>query len=99
MATNGTEQAQITDLIAQAEAAHGQYEHTILRRPDPRWAEWLAGFVLDRSLQKWLPQPISEAQLARWFAEWDGEYAAAQVAEPRAEYFAGRLLDALKVVS
>jgi hypothetical protein len=114
MATNGTDVGQITDLITQAEGAHSQYESIILKRPDPRWADWLAGFVLDRSLQKLLPQPVEEAQLARWLTQWDGEYSASQPAadqpatgqpvagqpaDTRAGYFAQRLLDALKVAS
>jgi hypothetical protein len=99
MATNGTDAGQIAALITQAEGAHSQYESIILKRSDPRWADWLAGFVLDRSLQKLLPQPVEQAQLARWFAEWDGEYAVGQPVDTRAGYFAQRLLDTLKVTT
>ncbi len=95
MATNGTDNGQreqVIALLAQAHAAHQQYEGVILHHGDPHWADWLAGFVLDRSLEKLLAHNLSEAQLAQLFKQWDEDYAAAGAGVPRAEYFAGRLL-------
>ncbi len=96
MATNGTDnqqREQIIALLAQAQAAHQQYESVILRHDDPHWADWLAGFVLDRSLEKLLARQVSEAQLAQSLRQWDGDYTSGAAEMPRPEYFAQRLLE------
>ncbi|HLZ61047.1 MAG TPA: hypothetical protein VKR06_29200 [Ktedonosporobacter sp.] len=37
----------LTDLLKEAEKAHGEYEKTLGHRDD-EWAVWYAGFIVDR---------------------------------------------------
>ncbi len=86
----------ISELLSRAAAAHRQYESVILKQPDPNWANWEATFAFVRDIQKYLPGEISQDQLSRWLAAWAEDYArnGGELSEP--DYFAQRLLEALK---
>jgi hypothetical protein len=86
----------ISELLAQAAAAHEQFETILLKRSDPTWARWEAGFALERNLQKFLPSEVSEDQLSNWLQVWAAEYEQNGGQVTRPQYFAQRLLEALQ---
>ncbi len=61
---------QITQLLSQAGSAHHQYEQTVLKGVyDQDWPTWYALYVINHGLGTVLGQPVTEAQLSRFFTE------------------------------
>jgi len=86
----------ISELLARAAAAHEQFETILLKHSDPTWARWEAGFALERDLQKFLPNEVSEEQLSRWLQVWAAEYEQNGGQSTRPDFFTQRLLEAVQ---
>lgn len=85
-------QTRLAALIEQASEAHAQYENVVLKRVDPDWPRWLAGFVLDRNPGSVILANVGEDQLAQLLRRYDADYQSQGGNGPRPAYFAERLL-------
>ncbi len=84
----------LTALLLQAEAAHGDYETTELNGVyDEDWAAWYAGYAVDHGIGDLLGQPLPADQLGQFLTSTFVEFklAGPQPAEPWAAYTARRI--------
>ncbi len=92
MPVEDVRQAGLAALIEQASEAHAQYENVVLKRADPDWPRWFAGFVRDRSPGRTILAHVSEDQLAQMFRRYDADYQSQGGDGSRPVYLAQRLL-------
>lgn len=63
-------QADIARLLAEAQAAHHDYEETELQGVyDEEWPAWYATYVIEHGLSDKLAKPVSSDRLGRFLAE------------------------------
>lgn len=86
----------IHEMLVQASAAHEQYASIYLKRTDPQWANWQAGFMLERNLGKLMSTPMSQEQLGRLLAQLAAEYEPNGMETGQVDFLAQRLFEALQ---
>ena len=80
-------------LLAQAEAAHGEYETRELGGVfDQDWPRWYAAYLLDQGAGRLLPGEITAEQLADRLAACDEAYRREQPEAEWPHYYARHLL-------
>jgi hypothetical protein len=80
-------------LLAQAEAAHGEYETQELGgATDADWPGWYAAYLGQHGVAALLPEGTTEERLAGQLADCDEAYQREQPAEDWPDYYARRLL-------
>ncbi len=85
--------AELAALLAQAEAAHGEYETQELGgAADADWPRWYAAYLWQHGVAALLPESTTEEGLAGQMAECDAAYQREQPAEDWPAYYARRLL-------
>ncbi len=68
-------QKAIATLLKQAMKAHGVYEKNELHGVyDEQWPDWYAGFVIEHGMNSLLAQPVTAADLGRFFDESNQRY-------------------------
>ncbi len=88
--------ARIHAMVVQASAAHEQYASIYLKHADPQWANWQAGFMLERDLKKLSVAPMTQQELANLLAQWAAEYQPNGSDTTEVDYLAQRLFEALQ---
>ena len=87
----------VAALLREAEAAHGEYETTVLDGVrDEEWAEWYAAYLLDHGLEDLLPDAgdMEMNDLATLLERYDADYRREQPAWPWPEAYAQQLVAA-----
>ena len=80
-------------LLAEAEAAHGEYETRDLGGVfDQDWPRWYAAYLLERGAGDLLPGGATIAELTGRLVDCDAAYQREQPAEPWPHYYARHLL-------
>ena len=88
------QQAAIAALLAQASAAHADYEERELGGVyDERWPEWYAAYLVEHGLGDHLGRPISAGELGDLLAAADAAYKQAQPDEHWTAFYARRLIE------
>lgn len=92
-----TPEAAVTALLREAEAAHGEYETSVLGGVrDEEWADWYAAYLLDHGLEELLPGAvdIEIGDLAALLGRYDAHYRREQPDWPWPDAYAQRLVAA-----
>jgi hypothetical protein len=85
--------AELAALLAQAEAAHGEYETQELGgATDADWPRWYAAYLWQRGVAALLPEGATDERLAGELAECDAAYQRQQPAEDWPDFYARHLL-------
>ena len=93
-----TPEAAVGALLREAEAAHGEYEASVLGGVrDEGWADWYAAYLLEHGLEELLPDAsgIEMRDLATLLGRYDEEYRREQPAWPWPDAYAQKLVAAL----
>jgi hypothetical protein len=88
----------ITALLAETEAAHGEFEATELKGVyDKEWASWYASYAVDHGIGERLGHDVTADRLAEFLAMSYAEFEQANPmpGEPWARYLAGRIVQEL----
>lgn len=85
----------VAALLREAQAAHGQYESTVLGgERDEAWAEWYAAYLLEHGIEDLLPDAsdIEVGDLATLLVRYDADYRREQPAWPWPDAYAQSLV-------
>jgi hypothetical protein len=84
--------AQISHLLRQASAAHGEYETNILNGVyDQAWAIWYARWLVEHGFNSLVSQPVSAETLSSLLSDLDAKHKATDRRQPWPDYYAERL--------
>lgn len=87
-------QATLAKHLAQAGAAHGDYERTVLfGEYDKAWAEWYAHTLLGYGWNELFENAWTEEELAAGLRQADAEHRANAPGTPWYEYYAARFAE------
>lgn len=85
----------VTQLLLQAEAAHGEFEATELNGVyDKEWPRWYATYAVEHGIGELVGHVVSVDQLAQFLATSFAEFQQAdpKPSDPWAAYVAGRIV-------